>query len=140
MYLRCKIQIVSQRAQEILLCIRNKCINVTSVACSGAKQNYAKLCKTMQNYAKLCETMRHYAKLYETLRNYAKLCETIRNYAKLYKTIRNYTKLYEAMRNYAKYGRPIPSKCFLNKENHINKHVFILNKLCHLCVWPFLRF
>ena len=59
-------------AQEILLCIHNKCINVTSVA-------------MLRSYAKLCETMRNYTKLYETTRSYPKLCETIRNYAKLWK-------------------------------------------------------
>ena len=54
--------------QEILLCIHNKCINVTSVA-------------MLRSYAKLCETMQNYAKLRETIRNYAKLCETTRNSA-----------------------------------------------------------
>ena len=78
--------------QEILLCIHNKCINVTSVA---MLRSYAELCETIRNYAKLCKTMRNYAKLFETILNYTKLCETIRNYTKLCETMRNYAKLYK---------------------------------------------
>jgi len=87
--------------QEILLCIHNKCINVTSVA-------------MLRSYAKLCETMRNHAKLYETMRNYAKLCEIMRNYAKLYGNIRNYAKLCQTMRNYVESMRLYARLIFVN--------------------------
>ena len=46
------VQEISCYTQEILLCIHNKCINVTSVA---MLRSYAKLCETMRNYAKLLQ-------------------------------------------------------------------------------------
>ena len=73
--------------QEILLCMYNKCINVTSVA---MLRSYAKLCKSMQKYAKLRKTTRNYARLRETTRHYAKLRKTMRNYVKLVSPMESY--------------------------------------------------